>query len=816
MKKNLMRAVAALLCAAMVIPFASCGKKAPAKTVNKDAIYREELKSLNFVEGFQADNFTYSDGYLYFQGYLYDEKTYSSTTMIEITDIDGNSIGEYVLSDNSWINRVAKAPGGNAYVCFSEYNAGGEMTTFYSGGAVGSSLEKEDEDNETEDDTEMPEIPDSETGGSATSVADTVDDTVDILPDDGEDYYYEEKYYIAVIDKTGKELSRVCTSDTTDIMYLDGIIPTDDGLIVYSGTTFAKFDRDLKLVKETTLEGDFWINEVFSDKTGKVYVSYWGSEKVIVKPFDTNTLTLGDESTIPVSLSMYTIYDGAGGYDLFLKNNTSLYGYNLGDADKTEVINFIDSDIAASYFNAFVPLEDGTFLGFYTEYVSGKDNYEGTYKGYLARYTKVDPSDVVEKKVLTLGCIYLDGDVRKRVVDFNKSNPEYRISIIEYNTFNTEEDYSAGYNKLNSDIAAGQVPDIILSNDPSLISNYASKGLFLDLYKYLDNDPEIDKNDIFPNLLKACEYDGKLYQIAPYFNVSTVLAKKKFVGDRTSWTFEEMKKFEEGLPEGTLLFAGSTRDEILSQCLAMDASYYVDMGKAKCNFDSDAFKSLLIYVKNLPEATDDYYEKLYNSGFFDSYETMYREDRVVLYNEYLSDPTSYIRDVYGYMGEECVFIGYPTMEGNGSMLSFYNSSSISSKCAAPEVAWDFVKYYLTPEYQDTISWQIPASMSKYDEICKEAMKMPTYTDYETGEEIENPPTFWMNGQEIPLPLLTQADADKLKSFILSVDKLQCTLSDDILNIITEEAAPFFEGQKSVDDVASLIQSRVSIYINEKQ
>ena len=35
-----------------------------------------------------------------------------------------------------------------------------------------------------------------------------------------------------------------------------------------------------------------------------------------------------------------------------------------------------------------------------------------------------------------------------------------------------------------------------------------------------------------------------------------------------------------------------------------------------------------------------------------------------------------------------------------------------------------------------------------------------------------------------------------------------------MNIITEETAPYFAGQKSVDEVADIIQSRVRIYINE--
>ena len=45
--------------------------------------------------------------------------------------------------------------------------------------------------------------------------------------------------------------------------------------------------------------------------------------------------------------------------------------------------------------------------------------------------------------------------------------------------------------------------------------------------------------------------------------------------------------------------------------------------------------------------------------------------------------------------------------------------------------------------------------------------------------------------------------------------LDCLIPDSsVENIIAEESAAFFEGQKSAKDVAGVIQSRVQIYINE--
>ena len=40
--------------------------------------------------------------------------------------------------------------------------------------------------------------------------------------------------------------------------------------------------------------------------------------------------------------------------------------------------------------------------------------------------------------------------------------------------------------------------------------------------------------------------------------------------------------------------------------------------------------------------------------------------------------------------------------------------------------------------------------------------------------------------------------------------------EDLLNIITDEAQPFINGEKSASEVASLIQSRIKIYVNEQK
>ena len=149
------------------------------------------------------------------------------------------------------------------------------------------------------------------------------------------------------------------------------------------------------------------------------------------------------------------------------------------------------------------------------------------------KFTKVDPKDVVDKKVLTLACNDINWEIRKHVVEFNKTNPEYRIQITDYFQYNTEDDYTIGTTRLNTDIVSGKVPDILVLNENLPLESYMAKGLFEDLYPYIDKDDAFRREDFFPNVLKAYENNGKLYRLVPRFTVYTVTGKTADVGDRT-------------------------------------------------------------------------------------------------------------------------------------------------------------------------------------------------------------------------------------------------------------------------------------------
>ena len=63
--------------------------------------------------------------------------------------------------------------------------------------------------------------------------------------------------------------------------------------------------------------------------------------------------------------------------------------------------------------------------------------------------------------------------------------------------------------------------------------------------------------------------------------------------------------------------------------------------------------------------------------------------------------------------------------------------------------------------------------------------------------------------------VTQEQADKLWELVTTTTKAQ-NYNTSIYDIVNEQAQAYFEGQKSVQEVAKLIQSKANIYVNEQR
>jgi ABC-type glycerol-3-phosphate transport system substrate-binding protein len=294
-----------------------------------------------------------------------------------------------------------------------------------------------------------------------------------------------------------------------------------------------------------------------------------------------------------------------------------------------------------------------------------------------------------------------------------------------------------------------------------------------------------------------------------------VIGKSSILGEKTSWTFNDLKEVLAGMPEGTNSFGDMTKENFLNMILMYCGREFVNIDTGKCTFDSQNFIDMLEFANTFPEEIDyDYSDDTEWEKYWQDYQSQYRENKTLLMSAYISSLRDMNYQINGYFGEDVSFVGFPTETGNGSVLT--NSStafSISSKSANKDAAWQFVRYYLTDEYQNKLEWGLPVSQAALDVKAKEATQKNFYMDGD--EKVEYDDYFDINGESVVLEPLSQEQVDEIVQFIQTV-KVINYYNQDIYNIVSEEANSFFAGQKSAQDVAKVIQSRAQIYVDENR
>lgn len=463
-------------------------------------------------------------------------------------------------------------------------------------------------------------------------------------------------------------------------------------------------------------------------------------------------------------------------------------------------------------------MEDGRILAVASDWETNEKS--------IALLTKTKASEVPQKETIVIGSLYGGSDIQAAAVKFNKSNDKYRISIKGYLDFNSwdGDDYEAymadGMTRLNNDITSNNCPDILDLSGLN-IKQLAAKGVFEDLNGYLEKSEKLSREDFLENILEAYTLDGKLVSIPYGFQMSTVVGKGSEVGTEMGWTLEELIAYADAHPDA-LLFDSKTKDVIMMTLMAYNADYFIDWSTGECRFDSEEFKDILNFANRFPEEYDWEKEDV-------STPNKIQKGQVLLYEENIYDFNELQMCNEIFQGDAS-YIGYPTMDGSvGCMLSASQAYAITSKSGHKDGAWEFIEGFLTKEENPDRGFSsigFPTMKSKLNAMAADAVEVKYYTD-ENGELYydENGEPIVMGGgssisygdgwsYEYRIP--TQEEVDLALSLMEIAKPVSYSQGDEVLNIINEEAAPFYKGQKSVDEVASVIQSRIKIYVGENK
>lgn len=671
---------------------------------------------------------------------------------------------------------------------------------------------------------------------------------------------YEDKTYFIMLDSNGNELKRIEANKLldNDSVYFGEILFDQNGYIyAMMSESLAVMDTDFNLLFTVAPEKGYI--ETIKIINGTLYVNIWDDTAASTSgenysyndyyklyELDINAKKLvASEKVLPAAIEFYNVMTGPD-YDIYYNDySNGIYACNFGDTELTEICNYINSDISNSDIGSIYVLSKDKFI------TNGYDSE--TYRDKLTLLEHIPDEEVPEKIVITLGLVNSNYRLRNAAIKFNKNNDEYRITFKDYSKYAVGDDYDSCYTQLNNDIIAGKTPDIMLLDDNMPVNSYFKKGIFLDLNTMFESDPEINRSDFLENILDALEYDGKLYRITPSFRVRTVAGKKSVLGDRTSWTMAEMMQFVSEHSD-VRAFYDLTRSTALEYFCSLMIDDFIDPVTNQCSFNSQEFMDILTFVKTLSEKS--VWDELDWNGdttdFWDDYDNMYRKGTTLLQITSIYNIRSTWNDLKYTFGEEATMIGFPTAEGNGSLINPDMELAISAKTAAKEGAWSFIKYLLSEEYAKNI-YQLPINLAALDKEIEEAMEV--YEDYgeygiavsatitteaaedaaeetltdettEADDEVSDEANADEDYDSVATDEvivdevyyygddpMTQEEIDTFMSFLKSLTKVMGS-NDDVLEIIKEDSAAYFADQKSVEETVKIIQDRVMRVINE--
>lgn len=601
--------------------------------------------------------------------------------------------------------------------------------------------------------------------------------------------------------------------DITEIMHSEDYsypeymsVDTSGNLMVVTDMgKILKIDQQGNMVNQAEIANCNWIMAAGNSGNGNVVLCYYDMEYNNI--FCTyNGETVSDPITLDgISTNGNISIYSSDGNQVMVSDGKNLYSLDTETLAVAPLLNWVDSDIYCGNITAVAGGQNDTVYVVLCKYQRGSGNY--SYE--LATMTKTPADQIPERTILTMGALYIDSTIEESVVDFNRKSQDYRIHIVDYSQYNTEDDYEAGMKQMNYDIISGNCPDLISLDSTTNVSKYVSKGVLASITDLINNDSSFSMDRFVAGPLKAYEQDGVIYGIPLMFNVISMDASARLVGDLERWDLNQMKQVIAELPEEASVMAYYTSSDFLQYMVSMNMGTFVDYAKASCSFDSDEFKSLLEVASKLPaEINYDNEEEMWS---YDVNQLM-QEGRILMNQSYLYGAYA-VKERYSTYTREngIVNIGVPTGTGNGGLIQVDTGLAISASCAAKEGAWEFIKSMLTDEAQSEY-WGFPVTRTAFDSAMQEVMEESYYID-ENGEKVVYEDYTYIGDTQYALKPLTEAQVEEFKSYIEGCG-IYGIYDYDILEIISEEAASYFAGDKSVDEVASLIQNRVSIYLGE--
>lgn len=612
-------------------------------------------------------------------------------------------------------------------------------------------------------------------------------------------------YFHCVFDAEGKLISeKDCTESFQPIVDMD---PLAHKIFLPNGKMLVFYKDEKEITRQMLLSETGAV--LWKDKTGDIAVETWqlcederclviektpsitssfsSKPKYMISEIDIET---GTRKTVVKELPEARFFDFIGSRDaktICYQTQSGIWECDVKSGAVREILSYGDVSLNAFDTGRATLLPDGSVCILVT---TARSEDQSSAQFNFFKLNKAEEN--VETKIKTELTFAVVGPEELFIRDINSYNYSQDAVKVVLKAYENADLFVA-------DVIAGNIPDLVDIGEQEIYLALEKKGLLKDLGEYMSKDGDISKADFLEKSLQFYEKDGKIYAIPYGLMISAMMGDEKHLGEKKSWNFEEFRSFIDTLPDPKMVTKGFSSQEMLGFLCDQYLGHFVDESKEECNFQTKEFYDFLECASIFSGADMDSMEAV--EAFFDELQT----GEIVLCPVSLGGIESYEywRAQFPNRGR---VIGLPAEDKNGICLT--SAGYVIAMTAASEhadEAWDFIKNVMTKKKIGNEIAAFPSYKPFFEEMIGEARKAAD--SKEPSMQLE------LGDMTLDVPHATLSEIEMLQKLIEGGGVVKDS-DETIIRMISEEASAYFNGSKSAEQVAELIQKRVKLYLSE--
>lgn len=502
-----------------------------------------------------------------------------------------------------------------------------------------------------------------------------------------------------------------------------------------------------------------------------------------------------------------SIYSSYNNDSIYIINSKGLFEYNLLNENLVKIFDNLTYTMSDNnmYINNFINIFENEFLIIYGMYNSNEK--------LLCNYSSNNSLMISNLKVYSL---YENTLIRNLINEFNRKNPninlQYEIGIQDASTL-TQSD---AIKILNTELANGAGPDIILLDDLP-INEYIEQGILDDLSDLLE-----DKTDFFENVVNLFYTENQLYTIPLRIKIPLIVGDNSIV-ENTDSIYSLLDIFSNTTSPNKIINIYDCKDLI-------NLTYYIFCnnfinGK---NLNTTSLKNYLIEIKQLYELISSKIDlesyNMYSEMINQLKPSDINEFSKKFYLEKELDSISFLLN-----NQPQIDIGYinsfndlaliSTVSNHYNNINFSNFKDTSSNVFIPKtiisintksqnksLAKQFVIYLLNNNSQ-CVDKEIglPINKKALDIIFNKNIDNSNLGGYtiETNGDLKDYPIIWPS----------ETDYSQLVEIINSLNCI--TIDNDyLLNSLLIAGEKYILNQFTIDEALNYISEELFIHLNE--